>query len=82
METTYQLSGHPLFFARNRVFRVYQGGKLFHGFFGDPPEDGCYPEEWIASAVEAGLLGMQMQRNGPSAARGGIPDRGYRHLPG
>lgn len=53
METTYQLSGHPLFFARNRVFRVYQGGKLFHGFFGDPPEDGCYPEEWIASAVEA-----------------------------
>lgn len=53
METTYQLSGHPLFFARNRVFRVYQGGKLFHGFFGDAPEDGSYPEEWIASAVEA-----------------------------
>ena len=42
----------PIFFERNRVFRVYQGGS-FHQFFGDPPEDGSYPEEWVASTVRA-----------------------------
>lgn len=43
----------PVFFQRNRVFRVYLGGKLFHDFLGDAPEDGNEPEEWIASAVRA-----------------------------
>ena len=43
----------PVFFKRNRVFRVYLGGKLFHDFLGDVPEDGNEPEEWIASAVRA-----------------------------
>lgn len=43
----------PVFFERNRVFRVYLGGKLFHDFLGDAPEDGFYPEEWIASSVRA-----------------------------
>ena len=43
----------PVFFERNRVFRVYLGGKLFHDFLGDAPEDGNEPEEWIASAVRA-----------------------------
>lgn len=43
----------PVFFQRNRVFRVYSGGKLFSDFLGDPPEDGNYPEEWVASAVRA-----------------------------
>ncbi len=43
----------PLFFERNRVGRVYTGGKLFHGFFGDKPEDNFLPEEWIASNVKA-----------------------------
>ena len=28
----------PIFFERNRVGRVYTGGKLFHGFFGDEPK--------------------------------------------
>jgi mannose-6-phosphate isomerase len=44
---------NPLFFERNRVFRVYEGGKLFHDFFGDEPVDGNLPEEWIASTVKA-----------------------------
>jgi mannose-6-phosphate isomerase len=44
---------HPLFFNRNRVFRVYTGGKLFHELFGDEPVDGNQPEEWIASKVRA-----------------------------
>ena len=43
----------PVFFERNRVGRVYTGGKLFHEFFGDAPEDGFLPEEWIASSVVA-----------------------------
>src|SRR5271170_1067050 len=43
----------PLFFERNRVFRVYKGGKLFHDFFGDEAVDGNHPEEWIASSVKA-----------------------------
>jgi mannose-6-phosphate isomerase len=44
---------HPIFFNRNRVFRVYTGGKLFHELFGDEPVDGNHPEEWIASKVRA-----------------------------
>ena len=43
----------PIFFERNRVGRVYTGGKLFAGFFGDEPVDGYEPEEWIASGVRA-----------------------------
>lgn len=43
----------PVFFRRNRVFRVYLGGKLFHDFLGDPAEDGNLPEEWVCSAVRA-----------------------------
>jgi len=43
----------PLFFERNRVWRVYTGGKLFADMFGDEPVDNFYPEEWIASSVRA-----------------------------
>lgn len=43
----------PLFFERNRVGRVYTGGKLFGGLFGDLPVDSYEPEEWIASGVHA-----------------------------
>ncbi len=48
-----QLLDNPIFFERNRVFRVYKGGILFSGLFNDPPEDGNFPEEWIASTVHA-----------------------------
>ena len=47
------LTNQPIFFERNRVGRVYTGGKLFHDFFGDEPVDGFKPEEWIASNVTA-----------------------------
>lgn len=43
----------PIFFRRNRVFRVYLGGKLFHDFLGDAPVDGNEPEEWVCSSVRA-----------------------------
>ncbi len=42
----------PIFFKRNRVYRIYKGGKLFHNFFGDANEDSLFPEEWIASTVK------------------------------
>lgn len=43
----------PVFFRRNRVFRVYLGGKLFGDFLGDEAVDGNLPEEWICSCVHA-----------------------------
>ena len=43
----------PIFFEKNRVARVYTGGKLMGDFLGDGSQDGFYPEEWIASAVKA-----------------------------
>lgn len=43
----------PLFFRENRVYRSYLGGKLFSDFFHDDSEDSNYPEEWVASVVEA-----------------------------
>lgn len=49
----YKIASNPVFFEKNRVFRVYLGGKLFEDFFGEPEEDSHYPEEWIASAVKA-----------------------------
>lgn len=60
----------PLFFERNRVGRVYSGGKLFHGFFGDEAVDGFRPEEWIASAVCALNKNMASEKEGVSVVRG------------
>jgi mannose-6-phosphate isomerase len=60
----------PLFFERNRVFRVYRGGKLFHDFFGDPAEDGFYPEEWVASTVRALNKEPKGEQEGLSILRG------------
>jgi mannose-6-phosphate isomerase len=47
------IARRPIFFERNRVARVYTGGKLFHDFFEDQDEDGFQPEEWVASSVRA-----------------------------
>lgn len=56
----------PIFFERNRVGRVYTGGKLFHGFFGDEAVDGFMPEEWIASSVKALNKEMSSEKEGVS----------------
>ena len=50
---TKHMANQPIFFERNRVWRVYLGGALFHDFFGDEREDNNYPEEWIVSNVHA-----------------------------
>jgi mannose-6-phosphate isomerase len=60
----------PVFFERNRVFRVYEGGKLFHDFFGDEAADGNLPEEWIASKVKALNKKMRAPEEGLSRIRG------------
>ena len=48
-----QIFEQPLFFEKNRVWRVYTGGALFADFFGDHSVDGYEPEEWVASSVKA-----------------------------
>ncbi|MDD6275904.1 MAG: class I mannose-6-phosphate isomerase [Clostridia bacterium] len=44
---------YPMFFEKNRVFRVYTGGKLFADFFSDDSKESNYPEEWVVSSVRA-----------------------------
>ena len=51
--TTHEIAQQPIFFERNRVFRVYLGGKQYSKLMGDKPEDNMFPEEWIASKVKA-----------------------------
>ena len=46
----------PIFFERNRVYRIYHGGKPFTALFDDGYDDGSdnmFPEEWVASKVRA-----------------------------
>ena len=56
----------PVFFERNRVGRVYIGGKLFSGLFGDEAVDNYEPEEWIASAVKAINKDSKSEKEGVS----------------
>ena len=37
----------------NRVWRLYKGGKLLDELHGREGTDGCFPEDWLASVVEA-----------------------------
>ncbi len=60
----------PIFFEKNRVFRVYIGGKLFSDFFGDDSTDGYYPEEWVASSVKALNEGSTDEYEGVSKIKG------------
>ena len=64
---------HPIFFKRNRVFRVYKGGALFADLLGDEPTDGNEPEEWICSSVRAINPGHTDPLEGISITREGIP---------
>jgi len=68
-----QIGREPVFFRRNRVFRVYKGGALFHDLMGDTKEDNYYPEEWIASQVCAMNEGHDDLLEGVSITENGIP---------
>lgn len=61
---------YPVFFEKNRVFRVYKGGKLFADFFSDNSEDGNYPEEWVVSSVHALNEGSTDEYEGVSKIKG------------
>lgn len=56
----------PIFFHKNRVGRVYIGGKLFSTFFGDDSADSYEPEEWIASNVSALNKNSKTEKEGVS----------------
>lgn len=64
------LASKPVFFEKNRVFRVYLGGKLFSSFFGDDSKDTFYPEEWICSLTKALNEGSTDEFEGLSTVRG------------
>lgn len=68
--TQKELINAPIFFERNRVGRIYTGGKLFSSFFGDEPKDGFLPEEWVCSSVEALNEGSTVENEGLSRVRG------------
>ena len=63
----------PVFFRENRVFRVYLGGKKIGEFTGrDMDEkDDFYPEEWIASDVQALNAGERPPHEGVSVTEDG-----------
>ena len=60
----------PLFFEKNRVYRVYTGGKLLGSFVNDGSADGFYPEEWIASSVQALPVAGEPEKAGVSIIEG------------
>lgn len=60
----------PIFFEKNRVFRVYTGGKLLGNLMGDDCTDGFFPEEWIASSVKAINLESRDENEGISKIKG------------
>lgn len=71
METVKDLISQPIFFERNRVFRVYLGGKPYAGLFNsDEDGDNMFPEEWVASKVKAINPKYFGERDGVSVVKG------------
>lgn len=68
-----KLLSQPIFFERNRVYRIYLGGAPFKrimqdGF--DDGEDNFFPEEWVASKVRAINPRYFGERDGVSRIKG------------
>lgn len=59
----------PIFFEKNRVERIYTGGKLFSEFFLDDSTDGYFPEEWVVSSTVALNKNMRTPKDGVSVVR-------------
>lgn len=73
MEDLKKLLSQPIFFERNRVYRIYKGGKTFAKVFADGTDDGTdnnFPEEWVASRVKAINPVYFGERDGVSRVRG------------
>lgn len=63
----------PVFFERNRVYRIYLGGKPYKEIFNDGYDDGTdnmFPEEWVASKVKAINPRYFGKRDGVSVVKG------------
>lgn len=63
----------PVFFERNRVYRIYLGGKPYKEIFHDGYDDGTdnmFPEEWVASKVKAINPKYFGKRDGVSVVKG------------
>ena len=58
-------------FKENRVRRAYYGGKRIDRFYGKVGEGGRYPEEWLASTVEAFNPDMPKEGEGLSVTNDG-----------
>ena len=67
------LINKPIFFERNRVYRVYTGGMPYKALFNDGYDDGTdnfFPEEWVASNVKAINEKYFGERDGVSVVKG------------
>lgn len=67
------LVNKPLFFERNRVYRIYTGGQPYKNIFNDGYDDGTdnfFPEEWVASKVKAINPKYFGKRDGVSVIKG------------
>jgi mannose-6-phosphate isomerase len=54
------LSDRPLKVTGSRVWRTYSGGRLLERWKGESnPSDGVFPEEWIASTIQAVNAGRE-----------------------
>lgn len=73
MKEAVGLVNKPIFFERNRVYRIYKGGKTFTSIFRDGSDDGrdnYFPEEWVASCVKAINPVYFGERDGVSKIKG------------
>ncbi len=70
MKDEKQIVKEPIFFEENRVYRIYKGGKGISALQGKEGEDGCFPEEWIASRVKAINPRYFGKRDGVSVVKG------------
>lgn len=68
-----QIVKEPIFFERNRVYRIYKGGMPYKELFNDGFDDGTdnmFPEEWLASKVKAINPKYFGERDGVSVIKG------------
>lgn len=73
MKNLEKLVSEPIFFERNRVYRIYKGGMPYKSIFNDGYDDGTdnmFPEEWVASKVKAINPKYFGERDGVSVIRG------------
>lgn len=75
MKDIKKLVREPIFFERNRVYRIYLGGKPYKNIFNDVDgyddgSDNMFPEEWVASKVKAINPKYFGKRDGVSVVKG------------